>query len=386
MSYDLSIYGTTRIGPLSVVDLVQSIPILTTIYSGDDESGVGMVRVSRGAPQGPGFTIDGPFAVEDEDIPLEVTARILGVKWLYRISVEDVSDKTMGDANRISRKLTKAASGILVDEQTGQVWPKSNQRQPPRPKAADLVDEIKLKWCYQVEDAPHDLAARYLRLARQYFPEALPRRYGSSEPFQGNLERDGDAHFIRTLDVEAATTTYTVGKYPVTSGSLVGRKKFAGNTRFISLSVDRATFRDPLWREALMKYFDRMAVELGCFFASVEVLRPGRSSHGAMFSQMHEEGYYPADYRGQWYGLPPYPVWCSWYAKPYAELVHQYLPGASQNPDGSLFHSWQEESADRDQLRELLTNPDLPWIPAELSQQQGEPIQRAAVIPAKYAN
>jgi hypothetical protein len=44
---------------------------------------------------------------------------------------------------------------------------------------------------------PTDIAARYLAISRRYLPEALPRRFGSSEPFQQKLESDGDQAFIQ---------------------------------------------------------------------------------------------------------------------------------------------------------------------------------------------
>jgi len=387
MSYDLSIYGTTRPSLSDVVDLVRSAPKLTPTWSGADDREAGMVRVSRGKQQLPGFTIDGPFMIEAEDVPVEVTAQVLGVKWLYRVSVEEISDKTVADAERISRRLAKQACGVLFDEQTDQLWPKSSQRKVSRPKDSGLTEQIELRWCYRVDDAPDDFAACYLRLARQYLPEALPRRYGSSEPFQGNLERDGDTAFVDYVDMAASTTTYMAAKFPVISGGFQGKERFPCSTRFISLAVDRETFSDPSWREALMKFFNSLAIELRCFFASGEVLRPGRTTtRGITSYQMLEEGYYPSDHQGKWLGLPSYPIWWSWYAEPYAKLVRRYLPDAIQNPDGSLFHSWKEDSADRDQLLEAQPHPSSDWIPSELAQQHGDAAVRpAAVIPVEYA-
>lgn len=381
MSINLSVYGIAGLNTEAIADLVQSMPGLSAVSSGALADGSAMVRVSRGKQQLPWFTVDGPFAVEDEDLSAEVTARSIGTKWLYQICIEDSSEKTISDADRFSRKLTKATDGVLVDEQTGEVWPKTSKRHIPRPKAAGPVDEIVLRWCYLIDEAPDDVAARYLRLARRFLPESLPRRYGTYEPFQGNLERDGDAGFAEFVNADDSDYVQFYGRFPVVIGSLDGRTRGPGRTRSISLTLDRHAFNDAAWRGALMGFFKAMATELGCFFASAEVKRPGRIISGVMSLQMHEEGYYPAS-RGQWLGLPAYPVWWSWYAKPYADLVQQHLPGAIQNPDGSIFHFWQEESADRDQLRALLPDPDSPWIPAELSQQRDETTQPAAVMPS----
>lgn len=377
MSIDLSVYGAAGLNTEAIAELVQSMPGLSAVSSGGSE----MVRAIRGKQQLPWFTVDGPFAVEDEDLPAEVTARSIGTKWLYQIRIEDTSEKTISDADRFGRKLTKATYGVLVDEQTGQVWPKTSKRHIPRPKVAGPVDEIVLRWCYLVDEAPDDVAARYLRLARLFLPEALPRRYGTYEPFQGNLERDGDAGFAEFMNADDSDLVLFYGKFPVIIGTLDGRTRGPGRTRAISLTLDRQAFNDVAWREALMRFFEAMAAELGCFFASAEVQRPGRMISGVMSLQLHEEGYYPT-IRGEWLGLPAYPVWWSWYSKPYADLVHQYFPGASQNPDGSIFHFWQEESADRDQLRALLQDPEAPWIPAELTQQGDETTQRASVMPS----
>ncbi|WP_369745619.1 hypothetical protein [Paenarthrobacter sp. AMU7] len=384
MSVALSIYSTTRIGPDEVAALVRSVPKLDPTLSGVIEHGAGLVHVSKGPGRPPEFTVDGPFAVEKEDIPSEVTARVLGAKWLYQVHLEGSTDETFTDADKVSRKLTKASKGVLIDEQTGEAWPKTSQRRMPRPKSQGLVDEVKLRWFYILDEAPDDLAARYLKLSRQFFPEALPRRYGSYEPLQGNLERDGDAGFVDSLARDEKYQTHLSGRFPVKGGTFTGRLQFPGRVRDISLSVDRTAVEDPMWRADLQHLFKAIASELRCFYASAEVLRPGLTRRGITSFNMYEDFDFPLSF-GRWLGLPSYPVWWSWYDQPYADLVQPHLSGAAVNPDGSLFHSWHEAPMDRDYLRSMLPDRGSPWIPVEFSMQGGDSSQHAAVIPPEYA-
>ncbi|MHA7304622.1 hypothetical protein ACX80E_05145 [Arthrobacter sp. TMN-49] len=46
-----------------------------------------------------------------------------------------------------------------------------------------------------MNEMPMDLPGSYLALARKYLPEALPTRFGTYEPLQGKLVRDGDQAF-----------------------------------------------------------------------------------------------------------------------------------------------------------------------------------------------
>jgi len=54
------------------------------------------------------------------------------------------------------------------------------------------LDVLVVRW-YERQDRSPDIVGRWLRAAREHLPEAVPRRFGDSEPLRGRFERDGEA-------------------------------------------------------------------------------------------------------------------------------------------------------------------------------------------------
>jgi hypothetical protein len=122
----------------------------------------------------------------------------------------------------------------------------------------------------------------------------------------------------------------------------------------MSLDVHREPFAVADWRDALRRLFVALADKLGCFFASAEIERGHLWNGRDMASDQHTERPVVPSRREGWMGLPPYPVWWSYYGAEYRELVSERLDGCVRTSAGNLFHSLSNEPTDRDQLTKLI--------------------------------
>ncbi|SEF11773.1 hypothetical protein SAMN04489740_4141 [Arthrobacter alpinus] len=384
MSYDISVYTPS---PLTLDDLLALVRGTAGLdVEGELSRDAESLMVVRGAKRGYSFTIDGPFEVEAEDLPAEVTASVLGAKAVYQVMVEGSDEVSVPHAVKFARKLAKTSGGAVFDEQSEDVWPKSKGNRIAAPSGSMITDRVDVIFYFLNQDSPNDLPQIFLRLARKYLPEALPRRFGEYEPLRGNLARDGDQAFIDAADNTGSSGLSLVGNYPVCGGYYdkdsempVGR---------LSLYLDKTVFSDRQWRDALQAFFIAFATESRSFFASAEVLREFVLSQRGFGSTSASERRLLGAIGGTWKGLHPYPHWWTWFSPDYVQLVSPHLTGHREMHDDNLFHSWSEEPLNRDQLTALLPDPTQPWIPSDLQSipnSDGLLDQAAKIVPARLA-
>ncbi|WP_162265787.1 hypothetical protein [Arthrobacter alpinus] len=132
------------------------------------------LKVVRGARRVYCFTIDGPFEVEPEDVPEEVTESIPKIAAVYQILVEGSEEASIPHAAKFGRKLAKAAKGALFDEPTEEIWPKPKPVRLSEPAEERKTDMVTVRFYMLNDDRPKDLPEIYIRSAREFFPEMLP--------------------------------------------------------------------------------------------------------------------------------------------------------------------------------------------------------------------
>jgi hypothetical protein len=206
MSYDLAVFGTRSLSPGEVADVIRDAQGLDVAEHDPGDSGLVAVR---GKQRLYCFTVDGPLQMEPEDVPPEITAVLLGAMHIYTIMVEGSAAAAGPHAARFARRLARAVEGAVHDQQTGEVWARGASRKAVRPARVTLIDIVQIHWYALHRDMPADIAARYLALSRRYLPEALPRRFGSFEPFQHKLETGGDQAFIQAQKAETSLLFFT---------------------------------------------------------------------------------------------------------------------------------------------------------------------------------
>jgi hypothetical protein len=243
-------------------------------------------------------------------------------------------------------------TGAVLDQQTGQVWAGGTLRSAPAVKRG-TVDVVELRWYVRADGRGEPAARTWLDLARQHLPEAMPRRFGSYEPLSMKLEVDGPEAFVRSVAAETMSVYFTASG-PCIEGSMSGGAS-SWDVGSHSLSVHREALRDPSCRAALQRVFVGFAAATGAVYASAEVVRGlDRSGRSIGYGSQTERTTYLAG-RGEWAGLPPYPVWWSWFGPEYTPLVVDHLAADQVVRMGSaVFHPRSAEPLDRAELSAAL--------------------------------
>lgn len=375
MSYDLNVYAPAALDLEAVSRLVSASPGLQL-----EESAGGSTdeprnwHILHGKKAANCFTLEGPYLVEPEDVPHEVTAAVLGATVMYSIMVEGTDPISIPYAVRFSKRMAKEGNGAAQDLQTEEVWPKTSTRGAAKPEPRTTIDMVEVRWYHLINEVRDDFPQRYLDLARQYLPEAVPKRFGSYEPLQGNLARDGDQAFTQFFAEDNHVST--VGTFPVTSTSFSGvfggnwnqdRPVRQGDIQSVSLMIHRDVLEDPQWQSTFKRFFVAVALELRSFYATAEV-DPGRwewtgRTLWSLPSPIHN--YYQKTAWGRWQGLTAHPTWMVWFSPIYTSLVRPHLRGAIEDHPEGLLHRFGDEPLDRDQIIERWPEA-AQWVPAEL--------------------
>ena len=348
MSYDVQVYAQRALD----VDELSRLLAEAGLAAEDTGSGTESSTVVRGVRARYCFTLGRPVPVEAEDVPEEVTAALLGPSYLYELLVEGSSTTEIAHAVRFARRLARAAAGVVLDLQTGQVRVGGKLRAAP-PVQRGVIDVVELEWYVPPGGAGGPAAGAWLELARRYLPEALPRRFGSYEPLPMKLDVDGPGMFVQAAAAETMLLFYKAAA-PCIGGSMAGGARGRG-VHSHGLSVHREALADPRWRAALRRLFVEFAAATDAVFACAEVRRGVEwSGRTTWFGPTTERSTYLAA-GGRWAGLLPYPAWWSWFGPDYAPLVLDHLPAEQVvHVDGGIFHPRGEEPLDRDQLTAAL--------------------------------
>jgi hypothetical protein len=344
LSYDLRVFSQRA---LRVHDLRELVAAAGLACQESADAG-GSLTVVRGVKDRYSFTLGLAAPVEAEDVPDEVTAAVLGPTCVYELLVEGSAASEIPHAVRLARRLAEASSGAVLDQQSGQTWTRGKLRTADRVERGTIA-VVELVWYTADGDTDGSAARAWLELARRQLPEALPRRFGPSEPLAKKLESDGPEAFV--AGAAAGTgSLYFKASSPCIGGGVAGAATRRA-VRSHNLLVHREPLKDPRWRDALQRFFVGFAAGTDAFFASAEVQRGVEwSGQSVAYSGRSERTTYLAG-GGRWAGLPPHPTWWTWFGPEYVPLVAGHLPADQVESVGrGLFHSRGEEPLDRDQL------------------------------------
>ncbi|TXK19507.1 hypothetical protein [Homoserinibacter sp. GY 40078] len=373
MSYDLTVYFETDPTD-ALIELIEAEPDLSVATDGP-----GWV-VTRGAGTYC-CSIARPVRVEEEDLPDEVVSRSVRFSFQVDVLVEGSTSASIARTRKLIRAIVRALGGMSWDPQTDAIDP-AGARRSTTPEPAGLVDLVEFGWY-----APSriDVASQYLASVGRYLPEAAPRRFGSFEPLQYRLDRDGPSRFIsESADDDLL---HFSGTKPVLDGSIGAGSR--GTT--VHLSVLAASLHEAQWRDPLQALFLDLAQRLDCFFAVAEVVRNFTWSGSQIrVGPEVERKFRPRSNEG-WMGLPPHPVWWAFLGSQYSTLIDATTNGARTIGAGT-FIELSTEPLNRDALAEALPRRGLlhrdpaPWISPDLQMKPVEGEHRRMPPPAIRAN
>ncbi len=376
MSYDLAVYLPEALDAEVLAALVDASPglQLEEIVDGSAD-GPRNWHILRGKKAAYCFTLEGPYLVEPEVVPYEVTAAVLGAGVMYSILVEGTDPGSIPHAVRFTKRLAKEANGAAQDLQTEEVWPKTSNRAAAKPERSTIVEMVEVRWYHLIDEINDDFPQRYLNLARRYLPEAVPKRFGNYEPLQGNLARDGDQAFVRAFAEH--NSVFTSSTFPIEGAYFAGvfggnwnqdRAIRNGDVQSVSFKIHRDVLEDPQWRDGFQRFFVAVAAELRSFYATAEVdPRRWEWTGRTLWSLPSPETlFFQKTAWGRWQGLTAHPTWLAWFSPLYADLVRSHLIGSIEGYPGGLLHRFGDAPLDREQILERWPEA-AQWVPAEFT-------------------
>ena len=213
------------------------------------------------------------------------------------------------------------------------------------------LDVLVVRW-YERRDRSPGIVPRWLAAAREHLPEAVPRRFGDTEPLRGRFDRGGVAGLAEAF-AGARPLLFLAGAPPVHHASWA-----AGDDRGPVAVHSLQAGTDP--GDERVRRFALALTHPGTLYVSASVAG-GMELHGRTLygpAERPEEPYLAP--RGDWLGLPPEPpAWC-WFGPAYARLVRRDVAGQPAG-DGLLYTGgpWVRES-----LRARLSEADPARKPA----------------------
>jgi hypothetical protein len=182
------------------------------------------------------------------------------------------------------------------------------------------VDVLTVRWYERAEHAP-DIVSRWFAAAWKHLPEAVPRRFGDSEPLRGRFEKAGEDGFRRAYD-QADQLFFLAGSAPVHHASLAARPVRRNGPTAVHTMQAEVEPGDERVRRFALAFTHPGMIYLSASVAGGEVLDRG-TLYGP--AEQPDEPYLAP--MGDWLGLPPHPpAWC-WFGPAYAGLVRRRVEG-----------------------------------------------------------
>jgi hypothetical protein len=360
VSYDLEVYLQ---GELRLSRAVESVGLedvlLTAEWSDREGSGLSLARRTKRTERHL-CTADGPLRIDEDDdhVPAAVRASLLSVGWTVQISRPfDLGRADASLVARFARAVAAEGEGVVYDPQLDEiVWPRSIKKLREVPAASRPGPEhLALEWLFARLLTSADADA-LLGVIEPRMPEAMPHRFGTFEPPQGKLERDGKAAFSALFD--DVHDPFWKGKRPfqwgfvhlrrgwgsaLTQAERDARTPTLGGRSGVSPDSIRMEFQpelatDERWLQAMTSLFRAVARELNPFFAG------GYFARGSLENPHHLAGAY-------WLGIPPEPLWLTWVGMPYLAQLPTDIPARCERTDEFLFVAAGKSPKDREALR-----------------------------------
>ena len=343
----------------------------------------------------PAFTVDAPRPVESEDLPDELLGFEPGLRFVLEVSSPAAaSDDGRALAQRVALRLAETFEGSVYDPQTGTaLWPPSDARAEQSASRSERIRVVELAW--YVNGPPEHIATTFVGALGRHCPEAMPRRYGDSEPFEHKFVAGQEEALVRwwteLAGVERGKSFSWKASAPCFGGdvSFPDRRTHypsgepvdhigPGCTK-LGLSFDgRVLHADPTWTQSVVELLSTLAGELRAFYAAAVVRRNVIARRQLWFDERSERSPIPFS---AFTGLPPTPTWLAWFGPTYVPLVEEVFGDRAQAVGEALFFRGGPAPMDADELAEVF-----PLLPTALVSSRRDiegfsRVQRAQLLP-----
>jgi hypothetical protein len=338
----------------------------------------------------------GPDPAEPEDFDEELAAACLAPNWMLQVSSPySVPKANLAHARSLARYIAERTDGAAYDPQEERLlWPRGKKSRTPSRTTEQATSMLTLEW-FVAPSRWQNAVASLVPLLAPRCPEALPTRYGSWEPPPHRFDRAEPDPFVDFVARSEDGDGFWYASKPSFGGSFIAphadEHAKPADERFrigkLEISFDgNLIAADEKWREGIVELFVRGAETFRAFFAAAQVESGWTVSRNnrpwATGSVVQESEHF---LRGRlWQGLPPVPIWLSFYGHPYRELVaeavHRPPQEATERPRKTLLgrliggaeaHPFAEQPQVDDRQggifvrlsRDPLPRPQLPRLP-----------------------
>jgi hypothetical protein len=287
-----------------------------------------------------------------EDIPSDITSILPGISYLTELNLEPISapKSALRLLQNISKRLAKAAHGVVFDPQTATLITRRGvKRYRPEPKN-DRFSVIKLSWWFTDGPLLHEAGlAEFVALLEKMLPEAMPRRFGLTEPPQHLYSETGREHFFTFLLEHQDNFVVWYPHRPVIGVSVHGspnwgtvRLGFRAN--YVEIDIEARALEQPGWRTALDRLWRAASQTIRPFYGDIRTL-DGFVRVGGTYGSDVKTDFHPV--KGPWWrGIPRACGHAAVLGEPYLDLWPSFV-NAARVVDGLAFLStddWTEDT------------------------------------------
>lgn len=277
--------------------------------------------------------VDSPLMMEAEDVADSVLTHMLAPQWQTEIQFNDGSKLDGRLAHRLAKAIATEGQGVVFcPEQHKVTWPKSRPSFYRAPASKADIDLLRLRWTFPYEPKNRNFADSLIRLIAKHIPEALPKRFGTFEPFQGRISKNEFGDFLNAW-VESAekpngdifhftSTSPFYGGHVIFSDPRDSKRQSEQGEKCLTLVIDfdSRAFANEAWVISIEQLFADLADTLGAIFA-IAYLEEGWTSNRNRLATYAGAPRAPIPRSTRWLGLPVVPGWLFWIGPAYKDLV-----------------------------------------------------------------
>jgi hypothetical protein len=206
------------------------------------------------------------------------------VRWVTDVGLEPISAPLAARKRfkSIVKELAARARGAIEDPQEGTVeLPSGAKRYAAPPRGQERISLLSLNYWF-VDSPVHKRSGRatLIDYLARHMPEALPRRYGRSEPPQHRWDPGGRERFLDFLDSQGVDYVVIYPSKPclgfhlcpIPSGWVRWGARRLFRCGYLQLQFDSRAMHDPAWHNALRSAWLDVAAIVQPFATNVEIL------------------------------------------------------------------------------------------------------------------